>query len=210
MFTKQDETFYAPQASLYIDEEKAKQRYRHSYILYPTSYIQRGSAALNDKEINEYFTKCIDEYSDMITRICMLMLGNMIDAQDAYLAVFEKLFIRLKKDPPEEADKWLAKVAYNECNSMLRFKRRHRFLSLDDISEPFKNDEDIAFMELVFSLPEKYRNVLYLYYNKGYSTAEIAAITGKRENTVRTQLKRARDKLKRVLDERNDERSEPE
>ena len=74
----------------------------------------KGGEGLSDVEINDLFKSCIDEHSDMVTRICMLMLGNMIDAQDAYLAVFEKLYIQLKKSPPDEADKWLARVAYNE------------------------------------------------------------------------------------------------
>ena len=166
---------------------------------------------MSDVEINDLFKSCIDEHSDMVTRICMLMLGNMIDAQDAYLAVFEKLYIQLKKKPPDEADKWLARVAYNECNSMLRFRRRHRMISLDDITEPFKEEEDIRYIELVFSLPEKYGNLLYLYYNERYTTSEIAKMTGRREATVRTQLKRARERLKRILEENDEaERSDPD
>ncbi len=150
-----------------------------------------------EKDINAVFEEAIDEHSDMVTRICILMLGNMIDAQDAYLAVFEKLFITLKKGREiEDTAKWLAKVAYNECKSVLRFTLRHREVNLPDVTEPFKKQEEIELTELLFTLPEKQRNLLYLYYNLGYSTKEIAGITGQRESTVRSSLKRARDKLR--------------
>ena len=50
-------------------------------------------------------------------------------------------------------------------------------------------------------LPAKYRSVIHLFYYEGYSTAEIAQITGRSETAVRTQLSRARAMLKKVLGE---------
>ena len=44
-----------------------------------------------------------------------------------------------------------------------------------------------------------FRSVIHLYYYEGYQTAEIAAMTGQREGTVRSRLSRARDKLRRLL-----------
>lgn len=155
---------------------------------------------MGEKTIEEIFNTAVDEYSDMVTRICIVSLGNMIDAQDAYLNTFESLFVQLKKKQPDDIGKWLAKVAYNECKSMLRFKLRHRFVSIDDITLPFDSQEDIELIQLIFSLPEKYRNVLHLYVNAGCSTREIAEITGQKESTVRSQLKRAREKLKKELE----------
>ena len=153
-------------------------------------------------EINGVFEAAVDEYSDMVTRICILDLGNMVEAQDAYLAVFEKLFIALKKGrPPQDIKAWLARVAYNECKSVMRSFLRHKKVDMPDVTEPFGKQEEIELIEMLFTLPEKYREILYLYYNEGYSTKEIAQITGRREGTVRSDLKRARDKLRAVYDE---------
>ena len=163
---------------------------------------------MSDSGLEKRFEGLIEEHSDMVTRICILMLGNMIDAQDAYLSSFEKLFIALKKGrEPEDIKRWLAKVAYNECRSMLRFMFRHKTQSLEDIKVPFKRQEELEFIELLYTLNAKYRNVLYLYYNEGYTTAEIAAMTSQREGTVRSQLKRARDKL-RAAAEKIDKKGE--
>ena len=41
--------------------------------------------------------------------------------------------------------------------------------------------------------------MLHLYYYEGYQTAEIAAMTGWREGTVRSRLARARDRLRELL-----------
>jgi len=54
-------------------------------------------------------------------------------------------------------------------------------------------------LETVLKLPEKYRNVIYLYYYEGYSAVEIAMILEKKENTIYTWLDRARKKMKDYL-----------
>ena len=54
-------------------------------------------------------------------------------------------------------------------------------------------------LETVLKLPDKYRNVIYLYYYEGYSALEIAGILRKKENTVYTWLSRARELLKEEL-----------
>ena len=49
------------------------------------------------------------------------------------------------------------------------------------------------------ALPETYRSVIHLFYYEEYSVAEIADILGLPEATVKTRLKRGRDKLKKTL-----------
>ena len=56
-------------------------------------------------------------------------------------------------------------------------------------------------LEELFALPPADRAVLHLYYYEGYTTDEIARITGQRPGTVRTRLSRAREKLRRLLTE---------
>ena len=50
-------------------------------------------------------------------------------------------------------------------------------------------------------LPVKYRDAVHLFYYEGYSTAQIASIVGRPEVTVRSDLRRARIKLKDMLGE---------
>ncbi len=58
----------------------------------------------------------------------------------------------------------------------------------------------------VLALPEKYRDCLYFFYYEDYSIKEIAKLLGTPENTVKTNLKRGREALKkRLADEKNGE-----
>ena len=54
-------------------------------------------------------------------------------------------------------------------------------------------------LETVLKLPEKYRNVIYLYYYEEYSAVEIAKILGRKENTIYTWLMRAKELLRKKL-----------
>ena len=50
------------------------------------------------------------------------------------------------------------------------------------------------------ALPKKYRQVIYLYYIMGYDTAEIAALLHRPQNTVLSQMARARAMLRKTLE----------
>ena len=65
--------------------------------------------------------------------------------------------------------------------------------------------DDLAFVwDAVKELPENFREVVHLFYQEGYATKEIAEILGKNESTVRSDLKRGREKLKSILKEAYD------
>jgi len=53
--------------------------------------------------------------------------------------------------------------------------------------------------EAVSRLPLRYRQVIHLFYHEGYQTAQIAKVLGRNESTVRSDLRRGREKLKEVL-----------
>ena len=59
--------------------------------------------------------------------------------------------------------------------------------------------EEGTLLEAMQALPARDRAVLHLYYYEGYQTAEIAALTGLREGSVRSRLTRARTRLRQVL-----------
>ena len=54
-------------------------------------------------------------------------------------------------------------------------------------------------LEAVLSLPEKYREAVYLYYYEGYTAVEIAHILKKNKNTVHTLLTRSKQLLRERL-----------
>lgn len=64
----------------------------------------------------------------------------------------------------------------------------------------YADTEHSELLDAVLSLPEKYKNVVYLYYYEEYSAAEISRILKKNVNTVYTLLTRARHLLKQELE----------
>ncbi|WP_297212451.1 RNA polymerase sigma factor [uncultured Flavonifractor sp.] len=141
----------------------------------------------------------IRTYENTLYRAALAILGDPQEAED----VVQDTFLRLwEKAPlfesPAHERAWLLKVAVNNCKSRLRAPWRRRAAPLLD-SYPAADRSEQAVLEVIQSLPPKDRTVLHLYYYEGYQTAEIAAMTGWREGTVRSRLARARDKLRQLL-----------
>ena len=65
--------------------------------------------------------------------------------------------------------------------------------------------EDLSYIwQAVNQLDTNQKEVIHLFYQEGYSTKEISEILNRNENTIRSDLKRARDKLKEILMEAYD------
>ena len=146
-------------------------------------------------EVNE----AIERYADMVRRICMLHLKNYADTEDIFQTVFWKYALRDEPFESEAHEKaWLIRVAVNACRDQLRRFFRSRVVSLDAlVDQPAPALEPHrAVLEVVLSLPAKYKDVVYLHYYEGYTAPEIGKILGKKVNTVYTLLTRAREMIR--------------
>ena len=68
-------------------------------------------------------------------------------------------------------------------------------------SLPAPEPEERPVLDAVLALPPMDRAVIHLFYYEGYSTGEIARITGQLPGTVRSRLSRSREKLRHMLSE---------
>ena len=141
----------------------------------------------------------LEEHGDHLLRLCTLYLGDRSQAEDAVQDAFLRC---LEKAPdfesPAHARAWLLRVTVNGCKSRLRAPWRRRTAPLRD-AYPAAAPEEGTLLEAMQALPARDRAVLHLYYYEGYQTAEIAALTGLREGSVRSRLTRARTRLRQVL-----------
>ena len=144
----------------------------------------------------------IEKYGDMILRLCYTYHKNMPDAEDSAQDVFVKILEKLPEFGDEGHERaWMIRVTINTCKSRLRSFRLRRASSLDGVDIPVmdKYGDDRGVLSAVMALPERFRTVIHLYYYEEYSTPEIARLTGRPETTVRSDLHRARKRLKAVL-----------
>lgn len=145
--------------------------------------------------------RIIREYADMIYRIALQNLKNTADAEDIFQYVCLTL---LTKNAPLFDDvhikNWLIRVTINKCKNFSKSLWQNKTEPLDLSRENPEATSD-SIPELVYSLPQKYRNIVYLYYYEEYTVPEIAEILGENKNTINSRLQRARKKLKEILEE---------
>ena len=84
----------------------------------------------------------------------------------------------------------------------LVISRFHRAELPENLATAFETPQDNALYAAVFSLPEKYRVVILLYYYEEYSVQEISEMLQRNPSTIQTQLERARKKLKALLEQK--------
>ena len=141
----------------------------------------------------------VNTYETTLYRAALAILGDAHEAEDAVQDAFLRC---LEKAPdfesPAHARAWLLRVTVNGCKSSLRAPWRRRTAPLLD-AYPAAAPEEGTLLEAMQALPARDRAVLHLYYYEGYQTAEIAALTGLREGSVRSRLTRARTRLRQVL-----------
>ena len=138
----------------------------------------------------------------MVYQICLMLLKNVPDAEDATQTVFQKAMEYDKHfRDPEHEKAWLIVTARNHCKNQLKHWWRTRRAGEEALQTlTWEQPEDGELWEYILSLPKKERMVLYLYYYQGYSTQEVAKLLGKNPSTVRTWLVKARGKLRDLLE----------
>ncbi|MCM1064292.1 MAG: sigma-70 family RNA polymerase sigma factor [Eubacterium sp.] len=147
----------------------------------------------------EDLNRVMETYADMVRRICFVHLKNRHDSEDVFQNVYMKYLLHEDSFQSSEHEKaWFARITINACTDWLRYFSRRKWVPLEVVDEEKAalDDTSSELLEVVLALPEKYRNVIYLYYYEEYSAVEIAGILGKKENTVYTWLSRAKDILR--------------
>lgn len=154
----------------------------------------------NEMGTNEYFEILVNKYADMVLRLALTHLGNLADAHDVCQEVYIKLFKHQRPFNDAEHEKaWIIRVTINTCKDVIRSPWKKWFSPVEEIPLPIEHTVSMEVVSFVLKLPRKYRMVIYLYYYEGYKTAEIAELLNLKENTVRTQLKRAKELLKEKI-----------
>ena len=144
----------------------------------------------------------VDRYSDMLFRLCLTILGNRADAEDALSETMLRYLTKGQQlDSEEHRKAWLLRVASNICKDMCRFRKRNAYVNLDDLYDLCAEESDVSVMGEVMRLPIKQRTVIHLYYIEGYSTKEIAEILSISPAAVRKRLQYGREQLKLELEE---------
>ncbi|MEG0276574.1 MAG: sigma-70 family RNA polymerase sigma factor [Coprobacillus sp.] len=150
-----------------------------------------------EKELEE----AIELYADMVRKICFIHMKQECDVDDVFQTVFFKYANASSFQTPEHEKAWLIRVTINACKDSLNTWFKRNALLQDDFDNLYSDNivKDSPVLNAVMTLPSKYRDVIYLYYYEGYKINEIAKILNKKENTIHTWMKRAKEKLKDII-----------
>lgn len=134
--------------------------------------------------------------------------GREEDAEDALQEAFISAFRNLNTYRADASfGAWLKRIVVNKAINILK-KKRHETIPEDELWDVAEEETQAGYMEeltvdrvkqAIGQLPEGYRAVLSLYLLEGYDHQEISEILGITESTSKSQLNRAKSKLREIL-----------
>lgn len=152
-----------------------------------------------------------EELYPFMFRVCLRYINQQAEAEDCVMRGFMKSFQNLERFQYEGEHSlfiWIRKIMINE--SLMFLRKQHNFmLSLEENysdvpiqSEALSKIDAEELNVLIMRLPIGYRTVFNLYVVEGYEHKEIAKMLGISDNTSRTQLAKAKNKLRISLEQR--------
>jgi RNA polymerase sigma-70 factor (ECF subfamily) len=163
----------------------------------------------------EAFATLFEQHKKRVYSLCLLMTGDVADAEDLTQDAFIQVFRKLGTFRGDSAfSTWLYRVAVNTVLMSLR-KRKPKQISLDEpvcIDHSFvprdfgRNDPElsgtvdrIALIRAIKELPEGYRKIFLLHEVDGYQHHEIAAMLRCSVGNSKSQLHKAKLKIRELL-----------
>ena len=154
------------------------------------------------------FEVLIRRHERQVLGLCYHMLGNLEDAKDASQDIFLKLHQQLGRfDYVRDFTPWLLTVVMNQCRDRLRARRPTETLEFVPLADVSRNPEALVrfaqqwalLKDAIAALPERERLALEMRELEELSSADVAARLGITEETVRSQVSKAKAKLKKLF-----------
>jgi RNA polymerase sigma-70 factor, ECF subfamily len=158
---------------------------------------------------SEKLDTLIDVYGNKLKRTAYMMTSDLELAKDIVQECFISFYYNIHSYKGRcSLSTWLNKILINECRKQMRKSWFRKVISKNTIHEEITqvNTEDndinrISINECILKLNEKDRQMILLHYYNDLKIKDISYISGCKEGTIKSRLKRARDKLIPILEE---------
>ena len=160
----------------------------------------------------ENFIRLVKQYQNLVFSICLKLTGDYFAAEDLTQETFLAAYRHMENFDGQAEKAWLCRIASNKCTDYLRAAGRRMVPTAEEEipeqataprEEPLGrvlNKELLAeFAAACGALKSPYREVATEHFVRGKPAAEIALETKVGINTVKTQIRRAREMLKKSL-----------
>ncbi len=178
---------------------------------------ERVRACLEQQRFQEAFDLLLTQFDGKVFRMAFAILGNRSLAEEASQDVVQRIWRALPHFRGDAlVSTWVFAIARNTCLTALRSARSRSTISLDEPATrgaveskaaPAQNRQrgpDV--MALVQKLPQKYREVILLFYMEEMSYDQVSRELGLPIGTVRSYLYRSKKVLAAALREAGLER----
>lgn len=158
------------------------------------------------------FSSLIRKHQDYVYSICMGILRNRFEAEEAAQDSFLKFHRSIHKiELKVKLRTFLYKIAYRTSLDYIR--KRKNIVSLDNSKhdtpdststeeELMNKDRKVHLMKALSELKPEEAAIMTLFYFKELNINEIIDITGLSKSNIKIKLMRSRNKLKQIIDEK--------
>jgi RNA polymerase sigma-70 factor (ECF subfamily) len=175
----------------------------------PTDFELAQKSATGDSQA---FAELYHRHFRRVYALCLRMMGNPVEAEDMTQEVFLQLFNKIGSFRGDSAfTTWLHRMTVNQVLMHFRKRSTRSELLTDEGETPVQivrgteNPESmpvidrIALERAMQQLPTGYRTVFVLHDVEGYEHDEIAEMLGIAAGTSKSQLHKARLKLRQLI-----------
>lgn len=163
------------------------------------------------KQLTISFEELVNEYGKAIFKYIFSLVKHKELAEDLYQEVLLSAYLAYSSIKEQGKYKsWLYTIAINKCRDYWRKENKSKQFWKEEVysysvsfESPFIPEEEVLhnfsaqqMAEKVSLLPEIYRNPIFLYYYHDMSLVEIAQTNNLPMSTVKTRMKRAKERLR--------------
>lgn len=158
--------------------------------------------------------KLMIRYGDELVRLAFSYVKDIESAKDMVQNSFIKCYNNLESFRKDSHLKtWLYRIVINECKDYLKSWNYKKVQVKSFINETTKSilpslerividkQNNKRLKDTIFSLPKIYQEVVYLYYYESLSTEEISIVLDVSVDTIKTRLRRAKQRLEPLIRE---------
>lgn len=154
-----------------------------------------------------YQKRLYELYYGKMMSVCLRYAGNRDQAQDLLNEGFMKVFTNIHKYKPKHSlESWIRRIMINNAIDNYRKNKKHRNQQDIDHVYDYSENETVTsqlsaeeILKLVQKLPPAYRTAFNLYAIEGFTHREISEKLGISEGTSKSNLSKARGKLKQMI-----------
>ena len=165
---------------------------------------------MTPSEMTQEITRLVEQYGDDVMKIAYVILRSKELAEDVYQETFLRVCRSFSGYRGESSEKtWITSITVNVCRDYMRSAWKRHVIVTDDFyaGDSDANTEEIierrsekqALINAIMKLPDKYREIIHLYYYQELEVKDIAGILKIPGGTVKSRLFKARSMLHEII-----------